>query len=98
MAVRASREIVEALYLYDGPKARVTRFVVEALEPVVTRSPTTVTGAGVTQEVVEALYLDDATDVRLTRMVIEALYLDTSQSGATPGAGPQVGTSFGYAV
>ena len=79
--------------------AKVTQFVVEALVPVISYSPTTVTGAGVTKFVTEALVLDSGMDARVTQFVVEALVSATDQTNPSPpspgGSGP---TSFGYAA
>jgi hypothetical protein len=81
--------------------ARVTQVVVEAIIPLITRSPTTPTGAGVTQVVVEAM-VDNLGSARVTQVVLEAIVsFNPDGSHGDPGGGgsPSATThAFGYAV
>ena len=82
--------------------ARVTQHVVEAIIPVITRSPTTPTGAGVTQHVIEAIIADSGSKARVTQVVIEAIVsFNPDGSHGDPGGGgtPSATThAFGYSV
>lgn len=62
--------------------ARVTQVVAEVAIPIISRSPTTVTGAGVTQVVVEAA-LRTPGIVRVSQVILEAAFKDDG----TPGQG-----------
>jgi hypothetical protein len=77
-------------------RARISQYVIEALVPADTPSPTTVTGAGVSQHLVEILVSDDPI-ARISQYVIEVLMADgdTQSSPAQPTGGGTTG--FGYA-
>ena len=64
--------------------AHVSQYVIEALVPTDTFSPTTVTGAGVSQELIEVLGTFPG-KVRLTQSLIEVLITeaDVPQHGGT---------------
>ena len=70
---RVTSHIVEVLTPFDG-KGRVTQDVVEVLTVLPTISPTTITGAGVSQDVVEVLVLLTPS-VKASHSVIEVLTL-----------------------
>ena len=97
MAVgRVSQQITQAFIADSDAAAHVTQMVVQAFIPVITRSPTTPTGAGVTQEFVQAFIAGD-TSARVTQMIVQAFVIDTSALGE-PGTGPTIITSFGSAT
>lgn len=96
-ALRLSQLAAEALAVPDAG-ALVSQHVVEVLIPRATPSPTTPTGAGVSQRVVEVLFVVDDPMARVSQHAVEILF-----SAATTGEGGAVGggsstTSFGYAV
>lgn len=90
---KVTQTITESVFLPTGA-ARVTQSVVEVLIPVISRSPTTPTGAGVTKSAVELLLLPTAA-ARVTASLVEVLILD---SGGAAGSGGGGTVSFGYAV
>jgi hypothetical protein len=68
--------------------ARVTQHVIEVLLPVITRSPATPTGAGVTQHVLEAV-ISAPGAARVTQHVIEAVIaFNPDGSHGEPGGCP----------
>lgn len=96
-AARISHRVAEALLLPDG-KARVSQRTVEVLMPYTAPSPTTPTGAGVSQQVAEVLYLDTSPDARVSQRVVEVLFSASSAGeGGAVGGGSQT-TSYGYAT
>lgn len=95
MSVKVTQTLTEAIVLRDSPPAFVTQTVVEVIIPVVSRSPTTPTGAGVTQALAEIITLPDSS-ARVTQTVVEVIVVDTSTFGQ-PGTGPTVQTSYGWA-
>jgi hypothetical protein len=104
MSIRTSQHVIEALFLRSDPNARVMQDIVEVLIPLITFSPTTPTGAGVSQDIVEVLLLDSDARARVSQDVLEVIVYDTSQAGAggsggdPGGAGPQTTRAFGFAV
>jgi len=80
-------------------RARVSQYVIEALVPTDTFSPTTVTGCGVSQYVVEAL-VTDVNRVRVSQHVIEVLMADDDAQTTPGGGGTPAATThtYGYAV
>jgi hypothetical protein len=79
---------------------RESQDVVEVLHALITRSPTTITGVGISQDVVEVIAAYDGTSARIAQDVIEVIY---SAGGGTPptgdgGAATPVTRTFGYAV
>lgn len=81
--------------------AIVTTVVIEAIIPRISPSPTTPTGAGVSQVVVEAI-IAGAPGVRVSQVVVEAvigLTPDGSHGDTGGGGTPSAVThSFGYAT
>jgi len=98
MAVRVSTDVVEVFVALDTTAVRVSQDVVEAFFPSIVRSPTTITGVGISQDVVEVFVALTTTAVRVSQDVVEVFVSDTTQSGGGAGAGPSVGTSYGYAT
>lgn len=81
-------------------RAKVSTYLVEALVASDTASPTTVTGAGVSQYVLEVLVHGDGAPARLGQYVIEALFTENDMpSDPTPpgGVGTDRPRAFGYA-
>lgn len=79
-------------------RAEVTQAVLEAIIPTVSRSPKTVTGAGVTHVGLEAIIAAGSPPVKATQAVIEVCVLDTSTPGQ-PNVGPNAPTkSSAYAI
>jgi hypothetical protein len=96
-ALRISQLLAETLAVPDSG-ALVSQRAVEVLMAYTTPSPTTPTGAGVSQLVAEALFIDSSPRARVSQVCVEVLF-----SAATTGEGGAVGggsdtTSFGYAV
>jgi len=80
-------------------RARVSQYVVEALIPTDTFSPTSITGCGISQYVIEAL-ITDVNVARVSQYVVEVL-LTEDDTQTTPGGGgtPAATThTYGYAV
>lgn len=82
--------------------AKVSLVVIEAIIPRIARSPSTPTGAGVSQLVIEAI-IGGAPTARVSQVVIEAIIApnpDGSHGDAGGGGGTPtpVTHSFGYAV
>lgn len=98
MAGRVSHDIIEALIAgsSSSSQGRVSHDAIEVLIPIITRSPATPVGAGVTHRVTEALFAAD-TKARVTYDVIEVLCLPGLETGQGGGGYPTE-TSFGYAV
>lgn len=83
--------------------ARVSQVVVEAIIVRPTYTPTTITGAGVTQTVIEAVLLDAGRQVRVSQVVMEAIIsANPDGSHGDPGGGGGGGDpathAFGYAT
>ena len=80
--------------------ARVSQYVVEVLLPTDARSPSTITGAGVSQYVVETLMTASNAEVRVSQYVVEVLLTD-GDTPTAPAEGGEAGTRgvhvFGYA-
>jgi len=75
---------------------RVTKHVIEAIIPVITRSPTTPTGAGVTQHVIEAVIAAPGS-ARVTQHVIEVIVaFNPDGSHGEPGDETTTTRAFGY--
>jgi hypothetical protein len=80
-------------------RVRVSQYVVEALLPTDTFSPTSITGCGVSQYVVEAL-VTDVNRARVSQYVVEVLMAeDDTQTPPGDNTVPDVTThTYGYAV
>ena len=89
-AVRQSHLVAEVLRSNAG-QAFVTQTCVEALTTYTTPSPTTPTGAGVSQSVAEVLILLTDTRARVSQACVEVLF-----SAATIGEGGAVGGPFPF--
>jgi len=74
---RLTQYALEVLVQAASTRALVTQDLIEALVPLPTASPTTVTGAGVTQDLVEVL-MTPATMARVTQDLVEVLMADES--------------------
>lgn len=98
MAGRATLLNAEAFVSQTDTQTHASAVVAEAWVVRPTRSPTTITGAGVSQLVAEAWVSNDSPRVDASQVVLEVWIRDTTQSGAGEGAGPAIATSFGYAV
>lgn len=96
MSARVTSHVLEVLHLTTGQDVRVSQDVVEVLIPVITRSPATPTGAGVTQDVVEVLWAPSGAG-RVTQHVIEVLCLPEIGTGSGGGGFNAMTTSFGFA-
>jgi hypothetical protein len=92
---RISQRISEAAILPDG-QVRISQRVVEGLIPYTAPSPTTPTGAGVSQQIVEAVFLNTSPVGRVSQRVVEIVFsaASTGESGAPGGGGGTV--SFGF--
>jgi len=78
-------------------KARLSQYVVEVLIPSAAKSPTTPTGAGISQYVIEALVDIPPAYAVLSQYVVEVLMSQGETQTDPPGpAGPGVRV-FGYA-
>lgn len=94
-AIRLSQSVAEVMILPDG-EARVSQRAVEVLMPYTAPSPTTPTGAGVSQRVVEVLFLDTTPDARVSQRCVEVLFsAATTGEGGAPGGGSST-TSYGF--
>jgi hypothetical protein len=94
-AIRESQYVTETLILPDGA-ARVTQSAVEVLMTYTAPSPTTVTGAGVSQFVSEVLVLPDDNHARVSQLVVELVFsAATTGEGGAPGGGSST-TSHGF--
>jgi hypothetical protein len=93
MSVRITQHVDEVVVGATG-SSRVTQHVIEALIPVIARSPTTITGAGITQHVAEAI-VGATGAVRVTHHIIEMIVVGDYDGGG-PGGG--VTHTFGYAT
>lgn len=91
---RVALHVVEVNHALT-PVARVAHEAVEVLVARPTPSPTTVTGAGVSQAVAEVLHTATAM-MHVSQVVLEVL---VSGDGASGGSGSSpITTAFGYAV
>lgn len=98
MSARIGQHVVLALVGgTSGTDFRVTEHVTLALIPIITRSPTTPTGAGFTQHVTLALLANDDATVRITSHVVLALVAPGLEIGSG-GGGFSTPSSFGYSV
>lgn len=84
-------EVVESI----TAKAQVSQQVVEVIEARFTMSPTTPTGAGVSQRVVEVL-MSGTAPARVTQVAVEVLMSGDGSSGG--GSGTPVTHAFGWTV
>lgn len=85
--------------MYSGDlmaRARVSQYIVEALIPTDTFSPTTPTGAGVTQYIVEALVTGPST-ARVSQYVVEVLIAEAETQSPAPSEGAGGVRVFGFA-
>lgn len=80
--------------------AIITQHVVEVIVARPTYSPSSVTGAGVTQHAVELLLLADAPAARIAQHVVEVIVAGNPDGshGDAGGGGSAGTTTYGYAV
>lgn len=53
--------------------ARVTQDVVEIVYPFITASPTTITGAGISQDIIEVIVADAAASAAVSQGIVEVI-------------------------
>jgi hypothetical protein len=85
MSGRVAQDLVEAL-IQEEVRAVVTSYALEALITHPTASPTTVTGAGVTQYRLEVL-MQEGVGVHATQYALEVLMADGNSVPPPPGGG-----------
>lgn len=93
---RVSQQALEVLFVPTG-KVWMSNFVVEALVANWTKSPTTPTGAGVSQLALEVL-TSAPLNARVSSLCLEVLVADGLDPIGGGGSGGGGQTSFGYSV
>ena len=93
MAVKVTQALLEvAVASTGGPGAIVTQLVYESVYPILSYSPTSVTGAGVTRLVAEVMFMH-IIRAMVAHEVLEVAFADTTDVSSGTGT-----KSFGYAT